>query len=545
MCDAEDEKINGKGMSMSECEFVIDPDDGHFANLARYNESHPVKYDKEHPVQMFFASLLGLKVEDRNAVDAGWVPTDWPCECTLVGVHCGKTVCAESAGRRPLAASRNAYGGDWEKFTIIRNDDGSFSLKAAVNGKYVSVMPNKGGRLLAQGEKVDLWEKFDLRKVEGETGFYTLWSHVAKKYVSVDENKENVLIANRDSPDNWEWFCIRPLSGMTESCDSVLGRGLIGWNLGNALDANPDEEGWGNPRVSYELIRAVRDKGFGIVRIPVTWHCHTGQDGKIDPRWMARVAEVVGYAISVGLKVILNVHHDETAYIHAEDDGLEDGQNWLENVWRQIAVYFKDYGRSQLVFETMNEPRIVGSPNEWTEGTKRVCQYINRLNSSIVKIIRASGGENAHRLIMCPGHAAVVPSGDFVLPQDDHIAVSVHLYCPYAFAMDAEHGHADFTEEDKKVILEKFSQLSRRFVANGIPVVVGETGAINRGNHESRARWAQYFVSTATEFGLTCVIWDNGNLGEGKETFGLIDRRKLSWTYENVIDAAMAGIQHR
>lgn len=165
--------------------------------------------------QMPLGGDVSGEIQAKNADFACGVrePTDWPCECTLVGVHCGKTVCAESAGRRPLAASRDAYGGDREEFTIIRNDDGSFSIKAAVNGKYVSVMPNKGGRLLAQGEKVDLWEKFDLRKVEGETGFYTLWSHVAKKYVSVDENKGNVLIANRDSPDNWEWFCLRHLSG--------------------------------------------------------------------------------------------------------------------------------------------------------------------------------------------------------------------------------------------------------------------------------------------------------------------------------------------
>ena len=316
-------------------------------------------------------------------------------------------------------------------------------------------------------------------------------------------------------------------------------RRLIGWNLGNSLDAIPDEEGWGNPRISYELIRAIGDKGFGIIRIPVTWHCHIGQDGKIDPGWMARVAEVVGYAISVGLKVILNVHHDEEMYIYAEDDGFQEGQNWLENVWRQIAAYFKDYDRRQLVFETMNEPRVKGSQNEWNGGTECVRQYINRLNSSIVNIIRASGGENGHRLIMCPGHAAAVPRDDFILPPGDNVAVSVHLYLPYAFALDREHGRADFTDADKVKIREKFIQLSSRFASKGIPVIIGETGAINRGNDESRVQWAEYFVSTATEFGLTCVIWDNGNLDVGGESCGLIDRNKLSWTHGKVVDSAM------
>ena len=133
-------------------------------------------------------------------------------ECSLVGFCTGKTVCVEDGGNGPLIANRPAYAGVWERFSLVRNADGSFSLKSAANGKYVSAVPNLDGCLYAEGPKVDLWEKFDLREVEGKSGCYTLWSHVTKKYVSVDENNDNVLIANRDRPDCWEWFCFRPMS---------------------------------------------------------------------------------------------------------------------------------------------------------------------------------------------------------------------------------------------------------------------------------------------------------------------------------------------
>ena len=56
---------------------------------------------------------------------------------------------------------------------------------------------------------MDLWEKFDLREVDGKPGLYTLWSFVTKKYVSVDEHKDNVLIADRGVQSAWERFYIR------------------------------------------------------------------------------------------------------------------------------------------------------------------------------------------------------------------------------------------------------------------------------------------------------------------------------------------------
>src|SRR5579885_1180946 len=49
-----------------------------------------------------------------------------------------------------------------------------------------------------------------------------------------------------------------------------------GWNLGNTLDAIPDETSWGNPLVTQAFIQQVAAQGFKSIRIPVTWMSHTG-----------------------------------------------------------------------------------------------------------------------------------------------------------------------------------------------------------------------------------------------------------------------------
>ncbi|MBP5178116.1 MAG: cellulase family glycosylhydrolase, partial [Lachnospiraceae bacterium] len=61
----------------------------------------------------------------------------------------------------------------------------------------------------------------------------------------------------------------------------------LGWNLGNTFDATggnraniySQETSWGNPKVTPELIKAVHDRGFKTIRIPVTWNNHIIKDG--------------------------------------------------------------------------------------------------------------------------------------------------------------------------------------------------------------------------------------------------------------------------
>ncbi len=90
----------------------------------------------------------------------------------------------------------------------------------------------------------------------------------------------------------------------------------LGWNLGNNLDAQNNgyssETAWGNRPATLKTFQAVKAAGFSSVRIPITWMGHIGSapDYKIEEKYMNRVAEVVGYAKEVGLKAIINIHHD-------------------------------------------------------------------------------------------------------------------------------------------------------------------------------------------------------------------------------------------
>ena len=216
----------------------------------------------------------------------------------------------------------------------------------------------------------------------------------------------------------------------------------IGWNLGNTLDATGGgallntEMSWGNPATKEDMFIAVKEAGFNIIRIPVSWGNHLGPepDYTIHTVWLDRVNEVVDYAIENDLFVILNMHHEEWHF--PSYDNLDKAEAILTKVWSQIAERFKDYDE-HLIFEGMNEPRMKGTPQEWTGGNAEARDVINRLNRSFVDTIRNSEGNNPYRHLMIPTYAASSDPKtwkDFIIPEDDKIIVSIHTH-PYHFAL--------------------------------------------------------------------------------------------------------------
>ena len=55
-----------------------------------------------------------------------------------------------------------------------------------------------------------------------------------------------------------------------------------GWNLGNQLESvingTPHETNWGNPTISENLIKAVKNAGFQSIRVPVSYFNKIGGD---------------------------------------------------------------------------------------------------------------------------------------------------------------------------------------------------------------------------------------------------------------------------
>lgn len=319
----------------------------------------------------------------------------------------------------------------------------------------------------------------------------------------------------------------------------------IGWNLGNSLDATGgigimSETAWGNPKTKEAMIDAIIEQGFNVIRIPVTWdgHCGTAPEYKIHDMWIQRVKEVVDYAYNKGVYVILNTHHEEW-YMPNEENKVANGEQ-LVALWTQIAEYFKDYDE-HLIFEGLNEPRLRGTSKEWT-GDAAASEIINYWEQLFVDAVRATGGNNTLRHLMITGYAASSSRDNLAkikLPEDDKLIISVHAYTPYNFALNTT-GTDKWSAKTGGAELTNFMKmLNELFISKGVPVIIGEFGATDKNNLETRVEWADYYVRAAKEYGIVCVWWDNNGFTGDGEKLGIFDRRNQTFPFPEIIDAMM------
>ena len=332
----------------------------------------------------------------------------------------------------------------------------------------------------------------------------------------------------------------------------------LGWNLGNTFDAADVsgirdemdyESAWSGAVTKPENIAAVKAAGFRTVRIPVSWHNHVDAENRISAQWLARVKEVVDWCRACDLYVIVNTHHDVGDFGYYPDSAnLARSKEFLGAVWQQLAEAFRDYD-GHLILESMNEPRLVGTKYEWQlMKDKAECQdavrCINELNQLFVDTVRASGGQNETRYLLCPGYAAS-PEGavneGFRLPEDPagRVIVSVHAYTPYDFALNAA-GTKDFSLDssaDTNQITGFLDELYAKFVMNSIPVLIGEFGARNKDNPEARVQFSAYYVAAARAHGISCCWWDNHAFAGSGENFGLLARGDSVYVYPEIVQA--------
>jgi endoglucanase len=138
---------------------------------------------------------------------------------------------------------------------------------------------------------------------------------------------------------------------------------------------------------------------------------------------------------------------------------------------------------------------------------------------------------------------------DLVIPVDtipNKIIVSIHAYEPFNFALNTKPVGVDGSvdtwsinnPDDTFAITDPVDRAYLAFVkGKGLPVIIGEFGALNKNNTEVRVQWVEFHVKYAREKGIPCIWWDNGIDAH----FLLFNRHDNTIKYPVIIDALMKG----
>lgn len=322
-----------------------------------------------------------------------------------------------------------------------------------------------------------------------------------------------------------------------------------GWNLGNTLEPPSGEGTWG-PAATQTLINAVADSGFNTIRLPVAWDSHANQATYvIDLAWLARVKQVVDWCYARNLTVIVNCHWDGGWLENNITDTVNPTINAkMQSYWTQIATTFAGYD-DKLIFAGANEPNC-DTAAQW--------QTLRSYYNTFISAVRATGGNNANRWLVIQGPRTNIDlTYDLVsaLPTDSatgRLMVEVHYY-PWRWTLMAQdewwgkmfyfwgQGYhsptlldRNSTAEEEPYAEEQFQKMATKFVSNGVPVILGEWGAMKRTGYPdltgteldrhlaSRTYYSKTITDKANALGLKPIWWDAG--GTGSNTMWLFDR---------------------
>lgn len=356
-------------------------------------------------------------------------------------------------------------------------------------------------------------------------------------------------------------------TGMTNDALLLAAKMRLGWNLGNTMEScdatNAGETMWGNPMTSKKLIDAVKAGGFNVVRIPCAWsgYIEDAATYKIKESWLARVKEVVDYCVDNDMYVILNIHWDggwlENNPTYDKQESVNVKQKAL---WKQIAIYFRDYDE-HLLFAGTNEVH-----KDYNAPSKENLTVQMSYNQTFVDAVRATGGRNSWRNLVVQAYNTNIEYAVNYLkiPTDataNRLMSEVHFYDPYDFALQEDGTYktqwgkpfvgGDVSSWGQEAwIDEAFGKMKTNFVNKGIPVVLGEYGAILRtslstelqAKHiEARNYYLNYVTKAAKINGLIPVYWDNGNAGD--KGFALFNRSTGNQVHADALKAIVTAVE--
>jgi aryl-phospho-beta-D-glucosidase BglC (GH1 family) len=321
----------------------------------------------------------------------------------------------------------------------------------------------------------------------------------------------------------------------------------LGWNIGNTLEAQGGETGWGNPVITEDYIKYIKQQGFNAIRLPCAWNWHHLSNdaiAQIDANWLNRVKEVVGYCVKNDVYVLLNIHWDGGWLDGNINKIKQDSVNAKQKaLWEQIATAMRDFDE-HLMFAGANEP-----PADNAEQMAILATY----HQTFVNAVRSTGGKNSYRVLVVQG-----PSTD--IEKTNNLMSS--LYTPYQFCLmfdgDATWGkmfyywgagHHSTIEPDRNAtwgeeadVDNSFGRMKAKFTDKGIPVILGEYGAYRRSGTHAPADlathndavdyWITFVTKQAIANGLKPFWWDTG---------GAVDRRNYKVIDQRTINALIAG----
>jgi endoglucanase len=267
----------------------------------------------------------------------------------------------------------------------------------------------------------------------------------------------------------------------------------------NILGYDPIWRDFDGARFKERHFQRIREGGFQTVRVNLHAFRHMDAENRLDPVWLNTLDWVVKSALTNQLTVILD-EHDYNAFGR---DAAGSTPKLLA-FWQQISQRYRD-APSSVLFEILNEPNGQLTPDLWNSLLKEALAVIRKTNPTRNVVIGPASWNNINSLT------------SLELPANDrHIIVTVHYYLPMEFTHQGARwskqtaslsGITWGTDAERQRLEQDFGRVQQWSKTARRPILLGEFGAYEKGDLESRVRYTACVARTAESLGWAWTYW--------------------------------------
>jgi endoglucanase len=253
-------------------------------------------------------------------------------------------------------------------------------------------------------------------------------------------------------------------------------------------------------RFKESYFQMIKDAGFSSLRVNLHPFSNMNSEYIINPAWLEALDWVVKKGLEAKLMLILDLHE-----FNAMADNPEAKKEMFLSVWKQLAPRYKDQP-GDVLFEILNEPNQKLTVDLWNVYLVEAMKIIRETNPNRTLVIGPANWNGIESL------------NTLVLPENDrNIIVTVHFYHPMSFTHQGAPWAKDFkdlsgvkwtgTKEEKDMIEAKLKVAADWSKANDRPIFLGEFGAYDKADMDSRARYTAFVARTAEKFNFSWAYW--------------------------------------
>ena len=267
----------------------------------------------------------------------------------------------------------------------------------------------------------------------------------------------------------------------------------------NIIGYDPLWKDFSKARFQESHFRRIREGGFQTVRVNLHAFSHMDAGNRLSAAWFKTLDWAVNAAVANDLTVVLDEHNFTDCGRDADACKPK-----LMAFWEQVSEHYKNAPAS-VVFEILNEPNRKVTPALWNDWAREALAIIRKSNPTRNVVIGPASWNGIRAL------------KELELAEDDrHIIVTVHYYLPMAFTHQGApwskenanlSGVTWGSEEDKRRVDADFAGVQQWAKDAGRPILLGEFGAYDKAEMESRVRYTSYLARAAESLGWCWTYW--------------------------------------